>query len=78
MTSFEELPDMARLEQVADFLQIGRTLVYEEAARYETSKGVDGLPNIRVGRTRRVPKWRLRAWIDGQLGSESPDASDAA
>jgi hypothetical protein len=68
-----DLPEMLRVEEAAAVLRISRSRAYEEAAVYQRTGGRSGLPVIRIGRSLRVPKRALNAWIDGKLGS--PDAA---
>ncbi len=49
------------VEEAATVLRIGRTLAYQEAARFEATDGAAGLPVVRVGRVLRVPRAALEA-----------------
>jgi excisionase family DNA binding protein len=69
----EELPEMLRVDEAAEVLRISRSRAYDEVNAFLRSGGAAGLPSIRIGRTVRVPKRALVAWIDAQLGS--PDAA---
>ena len=40
-------------------LRIGRTLAYALARRYQKTRGLEGLPVIRLGNCLRVPRWAL-------------------
>ncbi len=62
------LPDMLRVDEAAAVLRISRSRAYDEVAVYQRTGGAEGLPSIRIGRTLRVPKRALIAWIDAQLG----------
>ena len=66
--TFEDLPEMLRVEEAAEVLRISRTRAYEEVSRYQNSAGGFGLPSIRIGRSLRVPKKALIRWIDEQIG----------
>ena len=70
----DNLPDMLRVDEAAEVLRISRSRAYEEVNRYLRTGGAEGLPVIRIGRSLRVPKWALLAWIDAQLGL-APDAA---
>ena len=69
----KDLPDMLRVDETAEVLRISRSRAYDEVKLYLQSGGSAGVPSIRIGRTVRVPKQALLAWIDAQLGS--PDAA---
>ena len=73
--SFDELPEMLRVEEAARALRIGRSAAYEAVAQFEVTGGEQGIPCIRIGRTLRVPRRALLRWIDAQVGerlSETP------
>jgi hypothetical protein len=74
LMDINDLPDMLRVDEAADVLRISRSRAYEEVNRYLRTGGVEGLPVIRIGRSLRVLKWALLAWIEAQLGS-SHDAA---
>jgi hypothetical protein len=63
----ERQPDFFTVEEAAEIVRIGRTLAYQEAARFMATDGAEGLPVIRVGRLLRVPRARLEAWVGGPL-----------
>jgi hypothetical protein len=76
-------PDFLTVEEAAEILRIGRTLAYQQAARYEATGGAEGLPVIRIGRLLRVPRAPLEAWGGGPLtasrtNGDTPDASAPA
>lgn len=73
MTTFEELPEMLRVEEAAEVLRISRTRAYEEVSRFQHSDGGFGLPSIRIGRSLRVPKKALIRWIDEQVSDVRGD-----
>lgn len=56
----EELPDIATIDQVADFLQISKPTL----ARWRASG--DGPRFVRFGRTVRYKKNDLFAWVEAQ------------
>ena len=60
------LPYLLTVEQTADLLGIGTTLVHEKTKLFLDSGGlaVDGIPAVRIGRCKRVPRDRLLEWID--------------
>ena len=65
--NLDTLPDMLSVEEAAKVLRISRSRAYEEAAIFQRTNGA-GLPSIRIGRSLRVPKRALIAWIDQKLG----------
>ncbi|HLH70449.1 MAG TPA: helix-turn-helix domain-containing protein [Candidatus Dormibacteraeota bacterium] len=57
--------ELLRVEEVAELLRVGRTKVYQLLARGE-------LPVVRIGRSVRVPRRRLLAWIEAHtVGDEN-------
>ena len=68
MMDMDSLPEMLRVDEAAAVLRISRSRAYEEVAAFRRTGGGEGLPSIRIGRTLRVPKRALLAWIDAQLG----------
>jgi hypothetical protein len=59
-------PYLLTVEQTADLLSIGRTLAHQKTKLFLDSGGlaVDGIPAVRIGRAKRVPRDRLLEWID--------------
>jgi excisionase family DNA binding protein len=47
------------VEEAADVLRIGRSLAYQLANRYLSSRGMIGMPAYRLGNCIRVPRWAL-------------------
>ena len=75
---FNDLPPFLTVEQAAKVLQIGRSKAYELTVEWEASRGSSGLPFVRCGWQKRVPRAALvwfgkRAW-----GEDPPDYLDAA
>jgi hypothetical protein len=64
----EDMPAMLRVEEAAKVLRISRGRAYDEVAVFQRTGGSSGIPSIRIGRSLRVPKHALVAWIDAQLG----------
>jgi excisionase family DNA binding protein len=62
--ALDELPELLTVTEAAQVLRISRTTAYAEANRYLRTG--DGLPVIRVGRSLRAPRERLRRWIDSE------------
>lgn len=69
------LPDFLTVVEAARVLRIGRTVAYEQAARYEATGGAEGLPVVRLGRQFRVPRAQLEALAGGPL---SPPPAEPA
>lgn len=71
-----DLPEMLRVEEAAAFLRIGRNRAYEETARFLHTGGATGLPCIRIGRSVRVPRHALAAWVADQLDAQGQREGD--
>ena len=63
-TSYDELPLMLSVAEVAAVLGISR------AGAYELVRS-EGFPALRIGSRIVVPKDKLRAWIDANAGSKT-------
>lgn len=68
MTEIDGLPSMLKVDEAAAFLRISRSGAYEAAATYIRTGGSEGVPAVRIGRSVRIPKDALAAWLKGQLG----------
>jgi len=55
------------IEQEAKLLQIVRSKAYELAAERERTPDLSGLPAIRIGHQKRVPRAALERYINGLL-----------
>ena len=55
-TSYDELPLLLNVKQLADLLGVSDSSVYELIQE-------DGFPSLRVGRRIVIPKEELREWI---------------
>jgi hypothetical protein len=64
MGRLDDLPDFLTVEEAAVVLRIGRGPAYAAARRFRDSGGLEGLPNVEFGRTKRVPKAALVALLD--------------
>jgi excisionase family DNA binding protein len=53
-------PALLRVEEASRYLALGRTKTYELVAQGE-------IPSIRFGRSLRIPREALRAWLAAQL-----------
>jgi hypothetical protein len=72
---FEDLPEIATVEEAAACLRIGRSLAYDEAARFRATRGRTGLPCVRIGKTIRIPRAELLAWLKRQIEDGGADAA---
>jgi excisionase family DNA binding protein len=61
--SFEDLPDILTIDEVAKFLRIGRNTAYELTRRWRVTGGREGLGCVPVGRGLRVPKAALERFL---------------
>ena len=61
------IPDFLTVTEAAQVLRIGRTAAYALAARYEQTRGAEGLPVIRLGKQLRVPRALLEQLAGGAL-----------
>ena len=66
-----DLPDFLTIEEAADLLRIGRSSAYDAARRWELTDGRRGIPNVRVGRHRRVPKAAILRLTAADLTTET-------
>ena len=63
-TSYDELPLMLSVAEVAAVLGISRAGAYELAHN-------DGFPALKIGSRIVVPKGKILAWIDANSGSKN-------
>jgi hypothetical protein len=56
LSAVMNVPEFLTVVEAARVLRIGRTVAYEQAARYEATGGAEGLPVMRIGRQMRVPR----------------------
>jgi excisionase family DNA binding protein len=59
---FDHLPPFLTVEEAARVLRIGRSKAYELTVEWERSGGKSGLPFIRLGHQKRVPREAI-AWF---------------
>jgi len=71
--TWDGLPLLLTVEQAAGVLQIGRSKAYELTVEWECTKGGSGLPCVRFGTQKRIPRHALRMYIDSLLGG--PEAA---
>jgi hypothetical protein len=72
--SLAELPEMLTVEEAAAVLRIGRTAAYQLARRWRETGGREGLPNVALGRSLRVPRVALEACLTLAPSSGQPRA----
>jgi excisionase family DNA binding protein len=65
--ALDEWPELLTVTEAAEVLRISRTTAYAEAKRYLITG--EGLPVIRVGRSLRAPRERLRRLIEGNTAT---------
>ena len=63
----DDLPPFLTVEQAAGVLQLGRSKTYELTVEWERSNGQRGLPCVRFGWQKRVPRAALERFIDDTL-----------
>lgn len=63
----DELPLFMTIEQAADALQLGRSKTYELTVEWECSGGASGLPFVRFGSQKRIPRAALVQLIESTL-----------
>jgi len=63
----DDLPPFMTVEQAAKVLQLGRSKTYELTVEWELSSGAKGLPFVRFGVQKRVPRAALVRLIQATL-----------
>ena len=71
--ALDEWPELLTVTEAAEVLRISRTTAYAEAKRYLITG--EGLPVIRVGRSLRAPRERLRRLIEGDPAAGDGEAA---
>jgi excisionase family DNA binding protein len=56
------------VEQAAKVLQLGRSKTYELTVEWELTSGLSGLPFVKFGSQKRVPRAALVRMIESALG----------
>ena len=72
------VPDFFTLPEAGRILRIGRNSAYRLAAEYERSGGTSGLPFIRLGKLKRVPRLALEKLHGGPITWPLPDEPQPA
>lgn len=63
----DDLPPFMTVEQAATVLQLGRSKTYELTVEWESSSGASGLPFVRFGSQKRVPRAALVRLVESTL-----------
>jgi excisionase family DNA binding protein len=63
----DDLPPFLTVEQAAKVLQLGRSKAYELTVEWQCSSGATGLPFVRFGSQKRVPRAALVRLIETAL-----------
>jgi hypothetical protein len=69
----DDLPPFLTVEQTVKVLQIGRTKGYELTTEWEKTGGKSGIPCVRFGSQKRVPRAALAQML-GQTPGTPPAA----
>lgn len=69
----DDLPPFLTVVQAAEVLQLGRSKTYELTVEWECTSGASGLPFVRFGSQKRVPRAALVRFIETAL-DEPPAA----
>ncbi len=65
----EDLTPFLTVEQAGKVLQLGRSKTYELTVEWERTGGASGLPFLRFGYQKRVPRAALVRFIEATIGS---------
>ena len=75
------VPDFFTLPEAGRILRIGRNSAYKAATEFERTGGVSGLPFVKVGKLKRVPRLALEKLLGGPitwpLGDDVDEGADA-
>lgn len=63
----DDLPPFLTVVQAAEVLQLGRSKTYELTVEWECTSGASGLPFVRFGSQKRVPRAALVRFIENAL-----------
>ena len=63
----DDLPPFMTVEQAAKVLQFGRSKTYDLTAEWERTSGRSGLPFVKFGSQKRVPRAALVRLIESTL-----------
>ena len=65
----DDLPPFLTVTQAAEVLQLGRSKTYALTVEWERTGGKSGLPFLRFGCQKRVPRAALVRFIESTIGS---------
>ncbi len=63
----DDLPPFMTVDQAAEVLQLGRSKTYELTVEWECTSGASGLPFVRFGSQKRIPRAALVQMIESTL-----------
>ena len=63
----DDLPPFLTIEQAGKVLQLGRSKTYDLTVEWERTGGTSGLPFVRFGCQKRVPRAALEQFIERSL-----------
>ncbi len=66
----DDMPAFMTVPQAAEVLQIGRTKGYELTTEWELTGGKSGIPCVRFGTQKRVPRAALVQIINGLFNAQ--------
>jgi hypothetical protein len=61
------VPDFFTLPEAGRILRIGRNSAYKAATEFERTGGLSGLPFVRIGKLKRVPRLALEKLLGGPV-----------
>lgn len=64
---FEDLPPFMTIDQAAKVLQLGRSKAYQLSVEWERTGGESGLPFVRFGHQKRIPRAALERFVTRSL-----------
>ena len=64
---WDDLPRFLTVEQAGKLLQLGRSKAYGLTVEWEDTGGKSGLPFVRFGRKKRIPRDALASYVEDQL-----------
>jgi excisionase family DNA binding protein len=65
MQQVPSLPPLLTVQELADFLHVGKNVAYEQCHHPD-------FPVVRIGKQLRIPRDALMSWLESQAGLGSP------